>query len=477
MTTISTGRVSGIEEGGVTAFKGIPFARAPFGPLRFAAPEPAEPWDGVLEATRFGPRPPQPPMFMGMPAWDPAAGLDCLTVNVWTPDPGGSGLPVMVWIHGGAYRSGFADLPAYDGAHLAGRGVVVVTFNHRIGFEGYGHVEGAPDNRALLDQVAALRWVRENVAAFGGDPGNVTAFGQSAGAGAIACLLTMPMAEGLFRRAIAQSASSMFVTPAYASRVTAEVSRRLGGGSPRESAPEALVAAAEDVATQVIFGDPGRWGAMGYAGLAFAPVVDGEVLPDTPWNALAAGAARDVELVVGFTRDEFRLFGAMAGGRPVDLAGALETLAPDGAEEVYRRMRPEASDAELYEVLMSDWMFRMPSALLADAHTGTTYAYELTWSPTDAFRACHGLEVPLVFGNVGDDMATGLTGGSPDLPKVSEQFVTAWTGFAATGDPGWPRHDPATAVTHLFDASPSDAEDPEAASRALWSRTGFPVIG
>lgn len=189
MTRISTGRVSGIETGGVTAYKGIPFARAPFGPLRFAAPEPAEPWDGVLEATRFGPRPPQPPMFMGMPAWDPAAGLDCLTVNVWTPDPGGSGLPVMVWIHGGAFRSGYADLPAYDGANLAGRGVVVVTFNHRIGFEGYGHVEGAPDNRALLDQVAALRWVRENVAAFGGDPGKVTVFGQSAGAAAIACLL------------------------------------------------------------------------------------------------------------------------------------------------------------------------------------------------------------------------------------------------------------------------------------------------
>ncbi|GAA2275955.1 hypothetical protein GCM10010149_18700 [Nonomuraea roseoviolacea subsp. roseoviolacea] len=354
--------------------------------------------------------------------------------------------------------------------------MVVVTFNHRIGFEGYGHVAGAPDNRALLDQVAALRWVRENVAAFGGDPGKVTVFGQSAGAAAIACLLAMPAAEGLFGRAVAQSVSSMFVTPAHAARVTAEVERRLGR-SPRDSAPEVLVAAGEDVATQVIAGDPGRWGPMGYAGLAFAPVVDGEVLPDTPWNALTAGAARDVELVVGFTRDEFRLFASMLGGRPVDLAGALATLAPGGAEEVYRRMRPEASDAELYEVLMSDWMFRMPSALLADAHTGTTYAYELTWSPTDTFRACHGLEVPLVFGNVGDEMAVGLTGGSPDLPKVSEQFVAAWTGFAATGDPGWPRHDPATAVTRLFDAVPSDAEDPEAASRALWSRTGFPVIG
>ncbi|SEG97438.1 para-nitrobenzyl esterase [Nonomuraea solani] len=477
MIRIGTGRVSGSEEGGIAVFKGIPFAKEPFGPLRFAAPMPPDPWDGVREATRFGARPPQAPMMPGAPAWNPAAGLDCLTANVWTPDPGGSGLPVMVWIYGGAYRSGFADMPAYYGGTLAGQGVVVVTFNHRVGFEGYGHVGGAPGNRALLDQVAALRWVQENIAAFGGDPGNVTVFGESAGAGAIACLLTMPRAEGLFRRAIAQSVPGMTFTPAYAARVTEAVERRLSGTALRDSAPEALVAAAEGVATEEIAGNFETWGTVSFSPLAFAPVVDGDVLPDTPWNALTAGAGRDIELITGFNRDEFQMFFVMAGGRAHDLTRAMECLAPAGAEAAYREARPGASAEELYVTLMSDWMFRMPSALLADAHTGTTYAYELTWAPTPTLGACHGLDVPLAFGTIEGELVTMLAGGSPDLPGLSEQFRTAWTGFATTGDPGWPRHDPATALTHVFDVHPADVADPEAASRAIWSKTGFPPIG
>ncbi|MCK2219185.1 carboxylesterase family protein [Actinomadura sp. ATCC 31491] len=479
MIRIGTGRLTGGQDGEIAVFKGVPFAKAPFGRLRFAAPEPPEPWDGVLEATRFGPRPPQPPMMPGLPPWSPDGGLDCLSLNVWTPDPGGAGLPVMVWIYGGAYRSGYADLPAYDGARLARQGVVVVTFNHRVGFEGYGHVPGRPANRALLDQVAALRWVRENVAAFGGDPGNVTVFGESAGAGAIACLLAMPSARGLFGRAIAQSVPGMTFTPAFAARVTDAVERRLGGVPLAESAPEALVAAGEAVATEEMRGDVGRWGPMAYESIAFAPVVDGEVLPDTPWNALAAGAARDVALIAGYNRDEFRLFHAMSGGNPApDLEGALRTLAPPYAEDAYRAAHPGASDEDLYVTLMSDWMFRMPSTLLADAHTGVTHAYELTWSPTPELRACHALDVPLTFGVIDDDdMARMLTGGSPDLPALSEQVRTAWTAFAATGDPGWPRYDSATATTHLFDVVPSDVDDPEAASHALWAKAGFPPIG
>jgi len=177
-TGISTGKVSGAERDGVAVFLGIPYARSPFGPLRFAAPEPVDPWDGTREATRFGPRPPQPPMLPGQQPWDPAAGLDVLTVNVWTPDPGGSGLPVMVWLYGGAYWMGSADWPEYDGTLLAREGVVVVTLNYRVGMDGFGQVPGAPANRGLLDQVAALRWVRENIAAFGGDPDRVTVFGE-----------------------------------------------------------------------------------------------------------------------------------------------------------------------------------------------------------------------------------------------------------------------------------------------------------
>ncbi|MEU0570739.1 carboxylesterase family protein [Nonomuraea sp. NPDC005983] len=476
MTTITTGRISGLDDGGVAVFKGIPFARSPFGERRFAAPVPPARWDGILEATAYGPRPPQPeqPGLRLGPVASPADGLDILTVNVWTPDPGGSGLPVLVWIYGGAYWMGSADWPEYDGARLARHGVVVVTFNHRVGMEGYGHVDGAPPNRALLDQVAALRWVQENAAAFGGDPGNVTIFGESAGAGAVAMLLAMPSATGLFRRAIAQSVPCMFFSPGYAARVTESIMRRLGGGSPYDRSPEELVAAAGEVAYQEIAGDPGRWGPLAFSPMPFAPVVDGEVLPDTPWNALAAGAGHDVELVVGFNRDEFRLFHAMRGSGQYDLDTALKTLAPEGAEAVYRS---EASDEEGYVRLMSDWLFRMPSTLLADAHTGRTYAYELTWAPTPQFGACHGLDVPLTFGTTSGQVSAMVTGGSPDIEGLSEQFRTAWTRFAATGSPGWPEYERPTATTHLFDVEPSDVDDPEAASHALWSERGFPVIG
>ncbi|MFC4116220.1 carboxylesterase/lipase family protein [Nonomuraea zeae] len=477
MISIDSGRVSGTQQDGIAVFKGIPFAKEPFGSLRFAAPAPPDPWDGVREATRFGPRPPQPPMVAGSPTWRQTDGLDCLTLNVWTPDPGGSGLPVMVWIYGGAYTVGFSDLTAYDGRTLAGQGVVVVTFNYRVGMDGYGHVPGAPANRGLLDQVAALSWVQRNIAKFGGDPGNVTVFGESAGAGAIACLMTMPLAEGLFRRAIAQSVPGMFYSPAFAARVTEAIGRRLGGGSLYESDIEELVTAGKDFTDRDMPADFDAWRPVSYAPLAFAPVVDGEVLPDTPWNALAAGAAHGIDLITGFTRDEYQLFHVMNGEQSHDLERALRDLAPDGAGAAYREAHPGASDEDLYRILLSDWMFRMPSALLADAHTGTTYAYELSWAPTPTWRACHGLDVPLTFGTVEDEMAMLLAEDSPDLPALSEQVRTAWTRFAATGDPGWPRHDPAEATTHVFDVRPADVADPEAASRAIWSKTGFPVIG
>ncbi|MFI6921108.1 carboxylesterase/lipase family protein [Nonomuraea spiralis] len=480
MTTTTAGKVRGVDQDGIAVFRGIPYARSPFGPLRMAAPVPAEPWDGTRDATGFGPRPPQPPMFPGLPTWSSADGLDCLTLNVWSPDPGGSGLPVMVWIHGGAYLTGSADLPEFDARLLAGEGVVVVSFNYRVGMEGFGQVDGAPPNRGLLDQVAALRWVQENIAAFGGDPGRVTLFGESAGAGSIACLMTMPSAAGLFRRAIAQSVPGLFITPELAARVTAAVRARLGGASPYESAPEALITAASAVVAEEFAAEPRRWGTLAFASIPFLPVLDGDVLPSLPWPALAAGAARDVDLVVGFNKDEFALFLA-SDPTPDDLLGhrfnaALATLAPPGADAAYRAALPGASVRELYGRLMSDWLFRMPSALLADAHAGRTFAYELAWSPTP-LGACHGLDVPLTFGTLDTPLGTMLTGGAPEAETLSRRFRTAWTRFAATGDPGWPRHEPGTAITHVFDVRPSDVSDPEASSRALWSTTGITVTG
>ncbi|HLU74825.1 MAG TPA: carboxylesterase family protein [Nonomuraea sp.] len=473
MPTISTGEVSGSVHDGVAVFRGIPYAKSPFGPRRFAAPEPAERWDGTFEAVRFGPRPPQPVAVPGQPAWDPSGGLDILTVNVWTPDPGGSGLPVMVWLYGGAYLVGSADWPEYDGTRLAREGVVVVTLNYRVGMEGFGQVPGAPANRGLLDQVAALRWVRENIAAFGGDPGNVTVFGESAGAGSVACLLAMPSAAGLFRRAITQSVPGVFLSPGLAGRVSAAILERAGGGPAHEVPPERLVTAAEEFGEEELTGRHDRWGLLASAAIPFAPVVDGEVLPELPWDALHGGASADVELISGYTRDEFRTFHAMNGGRPVDLAGALKRLAPPGAEAVYR----EADGDEAYVRLMSDWLFRMPSTLLAEAHRGPAWLYELAWAPTPFLGACHGLDVPLVFGTVDGEMARMVAGGSPDLERMSERFRAAWVRFAATGDPGWPRYEPESATTHVFDLEPADVDDPQAVSRKLWAGSGVSVIG
>ncbi|HUR09131.1 MAG TPA: carboxylesterase family protein, partial [Nonomuraea sp.] len=180
-------------------------------------------------------------------------------------------------------------------------------------------------------------------------------------------------------------------------------------------------------------------------------------------------------LIVGFNRDEYRTFHAMSG--EWDLEGALKALAPGGADAAYRAGLPGVTEEELYIRLMSDWIFRMPSVLLADAHSGPTYAYELIWAPGPALGACHGLDVPLVFGTTSGPIATMMAGDSPDLAALSEQFRTAWTRFATTGDPGWPRYEAGTGITHLFDVEPSDVADPEAVSHAIWSPRDFRPLG
>jgi len=337
------GQFRGRTEGGIAVFRGIPFAQPQVGDLRFAAPRPARPWDGVREAAMFGPPPPQSglmPALMDPVAPDADPG-DWLTVNVFSPGLGAAGLPVMVWIYGGAYRFGAAGMTGYDGGPLAARGVVVVTFNHRVGVEGYAYLPGVPANRALLDQVAALRWVRENIAAFGGDPERVTVFGESAGAGAIASLLVMPAAAGLFRRAIAQSVPGTFFAPDLAADVTAAIAAAAGLPPTAEAfaatEPARLVAASDAVRPA---GHRDRWGPVGGTGVPFSPVVDGEVLPTAPWQALASGAGHDVDLLAGHNRDEYRLFTALSEvrGKVTEemAAGALRELAGPDGEAAYR---------------------------------------------------------------------------------------------------------------------------------------------
>ncbi|WEO94231.1 carboxylesterase family protein [Streptomyces sp. FXJ1.172] len=479
----------------VAVFRGIPFAKPPFGALRFAAPEPPEAWHGARPATRFGPPVPQHDrMNPAGPAADTAGPApDCLTVNVWSPDPGAAGLPVMVWFQGGAYVFGHAGDPVYDAARLAAAGVVAVTFNYRVGMEGFGYIAGAPANRGLLDQLAALRWVQQNIAAFGGDPARVTVFGESAGAGSIAALLATDAASGLLRRAVVQSVPGLYFTPGLAADVAAAVAGRLGLAATADALravdPGELVRAGEAVfAARDEHAD--RWGAVAHAETVFAPVVDGAAPARSPWDAVGSGAARGIEMMLGWNRDEYRLFMARRGelGR-VDAgraAWALELFgAAAGGERGYRGAYPGLGAEELYEQVCSDWMCRMPTLALLEAHTaagGRAFAYELRW-PAPAFGgrlgACHGLDVPLVFGTLDAPLARQMLGPgpAPDAAELSRRMRSAWVRFAATGDPGWPAYGTDGRRTRVFDRSDTLSGDPLRPSRELWKGPGFHLLG
>ncbi|MFZ3567041.1 carboxylesterase/lipase family protein [Streptomyces sp. BH097] len=485
----AAGRVRGLAQGTLSVFRGIPYAQPPVGPLHLAAPEPARAWDGVRDAFAFGPPPPQS-LVGGLTGRPVPEGEDWLTVNVWSPDLGGAGLPVLVYIYGGAYVSGSTDGPHYDGSALASRGQVVVTLNYRVGAEGFGVFDGAPANRGLLDQVAALRWVRENIAAFGGDPDRVTVFGESAGAGSVAALLAMPSAAGLFRRAVAQSVPGTYFSFDLARDIGARIAERLGapGAGAAElaaCAPKALRDATDDL-IRALPSYADRWGRVAHTATPFSPVVDGEVLPATPWEALAGGAARDVELLAGHNRDEYRLFTLMAGryGRTTE-EEATEALlrfgpGPD-AEARYRAAYPSASPTGLHELVLSDWLFRIPSLRLAEAHAaggGTAYAYELSWQAPGAngsMGACHALDVPLVFGTLDSDFAGLFLGAEvpPAAKALSAEMGAAWTSFAAGDGPGWAPFTADRRTTRILDAPSRTAPYPEEASRLLWEGVDF----
>ncbi|MFI5776204.1 carboxylesterase/lipase family protein [Nocardia sp. NPDC051570] len=475
----TTGIVRGRWEDAVAVFRGIPYARTPFGPRRFAAPVPPRPWDGVRDAARFGPPVPQARYPMSS---------DCLTLNVWSPDLGAVGLPVMVWIHGGAYLEGTAANPHFDGATLARSGVVMVSMNYRTGAEGFAHIAGAPDNRGILDQAAALRWVRDNVAAFGGDPDTVTVFGQSAGAGCVAALLTMPGTAGLFRRAIAQSVPGTYFSTELAAAISAAIAARLGVRATAEELapipPRALIDATETIIATM----PDRadsWGPMALTPTPFSPVVDGDLLPCAPWRALADGAARGIELLVGHTRDEYRLFNTLVGSEVTDeqVSTALARLAPASRDGGYRAAYPEATAGQLYEVVHSDWLFRMPSLHLAEAQHaggGRGWNYELCWSFHRDQGASHSLDVLLVFGTLGVEQVRGhrsvSANAADELPGVSRRMRGDWRDFATTGEPGWAPYDSDTRATRVYTADPITCPYPEERSRRLWSEHRFDTL-
>lgn len=481
-----TGRVRGRVRDDIAVFLGIPYARPPVGELRFAPPAPAERWDGVRDAVAFGSAA-QQSGFAGAPPPEPEDD-DWLTLNIWTPDSGDGGLPVFTWIHGGAYRGGASSQPAYDGSELARRGMVVVTCNYRLGVEGFTQIEGAPANRGLLDVVAVLRWIAENIRAFGADPDKVTVAGESAGAGVVASLLAMPAARGLFRQAVASSVPGTFFSAELASDIGREIAAEAGAGSASRKdlaliTPRRLVAAADEVSTRMR--SMPRWGQLSFGDTPFSPVVDGAVLPRAPWRALLDGAARDVRLLTGHNRDEYRLMlwlsGTLGKASDEEVAALLEAFAPSPPK--YRFAYAPLSPGELYERLYSDWLFRMPTLHLAQAHAasgGTSYLYELTCSAPAApeLGACHALDVPLVFGTAGPGVSEMLAGSAfPEwFTSLGDLVRSEWASFVRSGAPGWQPYTAALRTTRVYDVAVTAESYPEETSMHLWERHLFDAL-
>lgn len=481
------GSVRGRIVEGIAVFKGIPYAAPPFGAHRFQPPQPAESWDGVRDALEYGatvPKPGYAPPFDALLPEPAVAGEDCLNLNVWTPDAGGSGLPVMVWIHGGAFRNGSGMIPTYDGANFARDGVVCVTINYRLGIEGFLYLGEGTANLGLLDQLAALKWVQENIAAFGGDPTNVTIFGESAGGMSVTTLLAMPRARGLFRRVIAQSGAGHHAISLETSRLMGQyIAERLGveatpaafASVPGERLLQAQVELANEVAAKP---DPQRWREVTVNAMPHEPIIDGEILPDLPIKLLAEGAGTGVEVMVGSNTDEQHFFLVPTGA--IDVLGerALAGLSAKYGvplEELlatYRELYPEASAGELFTIVTTDWFFRIPAMRLAEArvaHEEPVYMYEFAWrSPLFNGRlgSCHALELAFVFDNL--RQSDRLTG--PNAPQeLASAMHHAWVSFATHGDPGWPRYDLTRRATMRFDTTSTLVDDPHSPERKLWA--------
>jgi carboxylesterase type B len=401
----------------------------------------------------------------------------------------------MVWIPGGMFEVGLGA--SYDGSRFARDGVVCVTINYRLGPEGFLYLDDGDANLSLLDQVAALAWVRDNIAAFGGDPDNVTVFGESAGAMSIGTLLSMPCADGLFRRAICQSgAAHQVMWAATARRIGRELAARLEVEPTREAIAavpvERLIAAQVGLKAELgAHPDPERWGEEVVASvLPWQPVVDGDVVPDRPIDRIAAGAGARVDVMAGTNTEDWRLFvvagGAIDGVTDRILTGAVavhgyQALAAYGlpaetALGAYRAAYPGASPGDLLAAVQTDWWCRIPAIRLAEARAtgpGATFMYEFAWrSPAfgGRFGACHGLEIPFVFDTLdkGPDQMVGPLLGTDPPQRLADTMHAAWLAFAARGDPGWPRYELGRRATMRFDKVSNVVDDPRRWERELW---------
>lgn len=462
LAVTSKGRVRGFRRGDTAVFLGIPFAQAPVGALRFAAPAPVEPWEGERDASAYGATAQRGDAGITLIPEPSVPGEATLNVNVFapadaTPD---AALPVLVWIHGGGYTSGSPASRWYDGDAFARDGVIVVVISYRIGFDGFGLIDGAPSNRGLRDQIAALEWVRDEIRAFGGVPARVTVAGQSAGGGSVLALLASPAASGLFSAAMAVSPAVGAVTRKAAENVARRVAARAGVEADREGfaslAEDRVLAAQKSALTPRPVRAFSSLATLLDDGLPLGPVIDGDVLPRHPLEALADRSSADVPLMIGSTDDEFTGLTARFAGVlrfvPVPLALAVLGL-PRSRRRAYLDRTRRRGAAAVLGGYATDRVIRSTVLKAARARgTAPTWVYRFAWaSPVPSIGvACHCLDVPFWFDHLGADGVTAIAGPTPpvDLATRMHGCVVA---FARDGDPGWPQWDATTRRARVFD--------------------------
>jgi para-nitrobenzyl esterase len=501
IAVVSTGSgiVRGYISGGIQTFKGIPYGDSTAGDNRFMPPRTPAPWTNVRDCRAYGPTCPQPPRTgwrndtqAFLFGWDDGyPGEDCLRANVWTPGLTGT-RPVMVWLHGGGYFSGSSrELPSYDGENLSRRGdVVVVSVNHRVGVLGFLDLGAAgPDyahsgNVGMLDLVAALAWVRGNIAAFGGDPGNVTIFGQSGGGGKVGALMAMPAAKGLFHKAIIQSGSELRYGAREGKQRLAETTlAKLGltmdqAARLRDMPVERLIAAgAEAVAS--LAPPPGAivdWPDR----INWSPIVGGPDLPRQPFEPDAPPQSAGVPLLIGSTRAEIGNALKSPELETISFEGARKILIPlygDRAGPIvdaYRAAFPAAKPVEILAYAQVPRTGAVRQAERKAAQPAPVYMYWFGWNTPvldGRPRSFHASDLAFVFDNT--DRCAAMTGGTPEARALAARMSDAWVAFARTGDPNhpglpaWPRFDARRGALMLFDNEPVVLDDPDRAARRL----------
>ncbi len=488
MTIVETtsGPIEGREKNGALLFAGVPYAAPPTGEARFKAARPPEPWQDVLSAKRFGPAAPQIPTGGLTSSADVRWDEDCLTLNIATPAADGRKRPVLFWIHGGAYRTGQGAIPWYAGGRFASHGdIVTVSINYRLGVLGFldlthlGEEYATSGVNGLLDQITALRWVRDNIERFGGDPDKITIAGESAGGFAVSTLLASPEAAGLFRGAIPQSGAAQHTLPKSAGEICAERFMAATGARTAEAlqalSADAVLEAQNAVAAE-IGEDLGELRTFGVPVSSFYPVEGNRVIPKPPLTAITEGAGEDVAVMTGSNRDETTLWGYGEVGEDklehfANEYGASAVLA------VYRQTRPDASPEQLLIAITTDHMFRIPAIRLLEARLSANpgsrnWLYQFDWK-SRAFEgrlgATHALEIPFAFDNL-DKAGVDVFLGPGESPQhVADVMHKAWIGFIRDQDPGWGAYDADQRLTMRFDEESGVEADPDADERLAWT--------